>query len=157
MGPFSRLHTCLSISNSSDSAMGLPRWLRDKEPACQGKGCSRPGFSPHPRSGSSPGIGMTTHSTILAWKIPWTEKPSGLLSMGSKRVVGYSQWAQKVSDTTEQLCFWQPHTDKVINQKLPWAYSKSIWVVKRFLGFQDFSRAFLVAQLVKNLPAMQET
>ena len=25
---------------------------------------------------------MTTHSSILAWKIPWTEKPGGLQSMG---------------------------------------------------------------------------
>ena len=26
----------------------------------------------------------TTHSTILAWRIPWTEKPGGLRSMGCK-------------------------------------------------------------------------
>ena len=25
---------------------------------------------------------MATHSTILAWRIPWTEKPDGLQSMG---------------------------------------------------------------------------
>ena len=29
---------------------------------------------------------MATHSSILAWKIPWTEEPSGLQSMGSQRV-----------------------------------------------------------------------
>ena len=29
---------------------------------------------------------MTTHSSILAWKIPWTEEPGGLQSMGSQRV-----------------------------------------------------------------------
>ena len=28
---------------------------------------------------------MATHSSILAWKIPWTEEPSGLQSMGSQR------------------------------------------------------------------------
>ena len=28
---------------------------------------------------------MTTHSNILAWEIPWTEKPGGLQSMGSQR------------------------------------------------------------------------
>ena len=27
-----------------------------------------------------------THSSILAWKIPWTEKPGGLQSIGSQRV-----------------------------------------------------------------------
>ena len=30
--------------------------------------------------------GMATHSSILAWKIPWTEKPGRLLSMGLQRV-----------------------------------------------------------------------
>jgi len=30
--------------------------------------------------------GMATHSSILAWRIPWTEEPGRLLSMGSPRV-----------------------------------------------------------------------
>ena len=29
---------------------------------------------------------MATHSSILAWRIPWTEEPGGLPSMGSQRV-----------------------------------------------------------------------
>ena len=29
---------------------------------------------------------MATHSTILAWEIPWTEEPGGLQSMGWQRV-----------------------------------------------------------------------
>ena len=29
---------------------------------------------------------MTTHSSILAWRIPWTEEPGGLTSMESHRV-----------------------------------------------------------------------
>ena len=29
---------------------------------------------------------MATHSTIPAWRIPWTEEPGGLQSMGSQRV-----------------------------------------------------------------------
>jgi len=29
---------------------------------------------------------MDTHSSILAWRIPWTEKPGGLQSMGSQVV-----------------------------------------------------------------------
>ena len=36
--------------------------------------------------------GMATHSSILAWRIPWTEEPGRLQSMESQ-----------VSDTTEQL------------------------------------------------------
>ena len=30
--------------------------------------------------------GMATHSSILAWRIPWTEVPDGLQSIGSQRV-----------------------------------------------------------------------
>ena len=30
--------------------------------------------------------GMATNSSILAWRIPWTEEPGGLQSMGSQRV-----------------------------------------------------------------------
>ena len=30
--------------------------------------------------------GMATHSSILAWRIPWTEEPSGLQSIGSHKV-----------------------------------------------------------------------
>ena len=37
---------------------------------------------------------MATHSNILAWRIPWTEEPGGLQSMGRKE-----------SDTTERLHF----------------------------------------------------
>ena len=35
---------------------------------------------------------MATHSSILAWRIPWTEEPGGLQSMGSYRV-GHSDLA----------------------------------------------------------------
>ena len=30
--------------------------------------------------------GMATHSSILAWRIPWTEEPGGLQSIGLQRV-----------------------------------------------------------------------
>ena len=43
------------------------------------------------RMGLIPGLGgfpekeMAIHSNILAWKIPWTEEPGGLKSMGSQK------------------------------------------------------------------------
>jgi len=37
--------------------------------------------------------GMATHSSILAWRIPWTEKS----------LVGYSSWGHKELDTTEMV------------------------------------------------------
>ena len=42
--------------------------------------------------------GMTIHSSILAWRIPWTEKPGG-----------YSPWGHKESDTTERLTHTHTH------------------------------------------------
>ena len=41
--------------------------------------------------------GMATHSSILAWEIPWTGEPGGLQSMGSQRV-GHD-WATKCIHT----------------------------------------------------------
>ena len=39
-----------------------------------------------PGSGRSPGEEMATHSSILAWRIPWTEEPGRLQSTGLQRV-----------------------------------------------------------------------
>ena len=41
--------------------------------------------------------GMATHFSILAWRIPWTEEPGGLQSMGSQRV-GHN-WATNTTTT----------------------------------------------------------
>ena len=45
--------------------------------------------------------GMATHSSILTWRIPWTEEPGGLQSMGSQRV-GHD-W---VTDTFFHFSLW---------------------------------------------------
>ena len=34
---------------------------------------------------------MATHSSILAWKTPWTEEPGGLQSMGSQRMTSWTE------------------------------------------------------------------
>ena len=62
---------------------------------------------------------MATHSSILAWRIPWTEEPGRLQSMGSQR-------------------------------------AGRGWVTDTFT-FTEYPGASLVAQMAKNLPAMQET
>ena len=52
-----------------------------KEPTCNvGDVGSVPGW------GDPLEEGMATHSSILAWRIPWTEEPGGLQSMGSHGV-----------------------------------------------------------------------
>ena len=54
---------------------------------------------------------MATHSSILAWKIPWTEEPGGLQSMGSQRVrhslVTEQQQLQLMNDKYYQIATWQ--------------------------------------------------
>ena len=60
-----------------------------KEPACQYGRLQRCGF---PSLGWEDPLeeGMATYSSILAWRIPWTEEPGG-----------YSPWGHKEVDTTE--------------------------------------------------------
>ena len=41
---------------------------------------------------------MATHSSILAWRIPWTKKPGGLQSTGLQRV--RRDWASEVEEVT---------------------------------------------------------
>ena len=59
----------------------LPKRLSGKESTCQFRRCR---FDPW--VGRSPGGGSGNHSSIVAWKIPWTEEPGGLQSMGFQRV-----------------------------------------------------------------------
>ena len=51
----------------------LPVGSDGKESACN---AGDPGLNPG--LGRSPGEGMATHFSILAWRIPWTEEPGGL-------------------------------------------------------------------------------
>ena len=52
-----------------------------KESACN---AGDPGWIPG--SGRSPGEGNGIHSSILAWRIPWTEEPGRLQSVGSQEL-----------------------------------------------------------------------
>ena len=45
---------------------------------------------------------MATHSSILAWRIPWREEPGGLPSMGSQRV-GHSRGTFTQWDTMDSM------------------------------------------------------
>ena len=61
--------------------MGFPGGSDGKESTCN---TGDPGSIPG--SGGSSGEG-NTHSSVLAWRIPWTEDPGGLQSMGCKESV----------------------------------------------------------------------
>ena len=74
---------------------------------------------------------MVTHSSILAWKIPWTEEPSGLQSMGSQE-----------SDTTERLNHHQQQKEAVDEIRWGWEdvgrHSKYIIEFYLLLNVRDF-------------------
>ena len=57
--------------------------IKPKSPTLAGE-CKRHSFSTWVRK--IPGNWMATHSSTLAWEIPWTEEPGGLQSRGSQRV-----------------------------------------------------------------------
>ena len=49
---------------------------------------------------------MATHSSILAWKIPWTEKPGGLRSMRSQRV-GHNLMTKQQKGHNSEAARWK--------------------------------------------------
>ena len=75
--------------------------------------------------------GMTTHSRVLAWKIPRTEEPGGPQSLGSQRV-RYDEIATQLAETQ--------HTPS-----LPGTFDKLIYILKYnfFLFIMDISSLLL--------------
>ena len=64
--------------------MGFPGGTSGKEPACQYRNVRD--VSLIPGWGRAPGGGRGNHSSILAWRIPWSEEPRQLQFMGSQRI-----------------------------------------------------------------------
>ena len=76
------LCVCVCYSPTMPLCKGFPGSSDGKESTCNaGDLGSIPG------SRRSLGEGIATHSSILAWKIPWTEELGGLQSMGLQRLV----------------------------------------------------------------------
>ena len=69
---------------------GFPRWHSGKESACNAGDTGDVGSVPGQEDPLAEG--MAPHSSILAWRIPWTEEPGRLQSEGFEE-----------SDTTKQL------------------------------------------------------
>ena len=108
--------------------LGFPCGSAGKESACNaGHLDSTPGL------GRSPGEGTAIHSSILAWKIPWTVWP----------------WGHKESDMTEQLWF-----GKGMLVYLQDTRGRELLMIRAPLSALCSS---LVTQLVKILPAVQVT
>ena len=84
---------------------------------------------------------MTTHSSILAWRIPWTEEPGGLQSMGLQE-----------SDMTEGLAILSKRLDNIETLNGKYTSESGLSV---FLRVSFFS--CLMAQTVNCQPAIWET
>ena len=65
--------------------VGFPGSASGKEPSCQGRRYKRRGFNPWGQEDSLE-EGMATHSSILAWRISWTEEPGWLQSVELQRI-----------------------------------------------------------------------
>ena len=61
-------------------------WLRGKEATCSAGDAGDTGLVPGSAQVLCLEAGLVTYPSILAWRIPWTEEPGGLLSIGSQRV-----------------------------------------------------------------------
>ena len=80
-----------------DMSVGPLRWLSAEELMLLNYGTGDKGDAGLiPGLGRSPKEKMSTHFSILAWGIPWTEEPGGLQSMGLSDCL-----TRKESDTTE--------------------------------------------------------
>ena len=70
--------------------------------------------------------GMATHCSVLAWRIPWTEEPGGLQSIGHKEL-----------DTTEATDHAHTTSFNLVNS----IYGVGLFIsLKRKLGFRDIKK-----------------
>ena len=74
-------HFFLFCQHVDTNILGFPAGLDGKQSACSARD-----LGSIPDQEDSLEKGIATHSSILAWKIPWMEQPDRLQSMGSLRV-----------------------------------------------------------------------
>ena len=112
----------------SMSSRWLPWWLSGKEPACQYR---RYGFSPQ----KIPWRRKWLHSSILAWRIPRTVGPGGLLSMGvTTSQTRPSYWA----------CTHTPWVLAIIHSSNQWTeYLQYRSVIHNFIMHQNHLESLL--------------
>ena len=96
--------------------------------------------------------GTATHSSILAWRIPRTKEPGGLQAMGLQRVARPHDFHFHFKLTCSST-----GKESACNAGDPGSILGSGRFAGEGIGYPlQYSWASFVAQLVKNLPAMQE-
>ena len=89
--------------------------------------------------------GMATHPSILAWRIPWTEEPGGLQSVGSQEL-DTTEWLSLHFTSLRKLLSFNLSLEKLILFQVFDLYSPQILIIMIFellslnhLGFTYFS------------------
>ena len=120
---------------------GFPGGTSGKESACRWRRCKKPRFHPGLEGP------LATHSSFLAWRIPWTEEPGGLRSMGSQTV--RHDWATKQQQQQKentQVLFLTPRVCSAFFHSLSiklsfvftWCQNKSIHFLKKWRGTLNY-------------------
>ena len=129
--------------------LGFPDGSSGKETACQSRRQRRQDFDPW--VGRPPEEEIAAHSSILAWRIPWTEEAGGLQSMGSQRV-GHD-WSDLACTHVPSLLSAHPQTLTLL---LPakWERKRNCCLIKQgtFFGFvlwEEFSFGFFGIKFYK--------
>ena len=95
--------------------------------------------------------GMATHSSILAWRIPWTEEPGGLQSMKSQRV-GHN-WATNTQESCRKT--EKENTALVFKEK---EMDNESYKPERHFSFQNILRQMtLVSQWAIISPSLKDS
>ena len=96
-----------------------------------------------------------TQSSILAWKIPWTEEPGGLQSMGSQRfghnrvtnthsfTKGNQAWKDAQHHSLSEKCKSKPQWDTISRQS-EWLQSKSLQAINAGEGVEKREPSYTV-------------
>ena len=77
-------NSCLLLRANKEASLGGLTGAMVKSPPTSAGDTKDAGSIP--QLGRSSGKGMATRPSILAWRIPWTEEPGGLRSIGSQTV-----------------------------------------------------------------------
>ena len=91
--------------------------------------------------------GMATHSSNLAWRIPWTEESGGLQSMGSQRVGHH--WATNISTfiVDLQCCIFFKYTTKLFSYTYAHFFSRFFSRVSHYRALNRIPCAIIRALL----------
>ena len=84
-------------------------WFIQEDFPCSSDGkesvCNAGDLGSIPGSGRSSGEGIAIHSSILAWRVPWTEEPGGLQFMGLQ-TVGHN-WVTNTATAIQEEVYWE--------------------------------------------------